>query len=411
MLSYRTAYLKANYPVEFMAAVLGCELGNADKVAHFIGETVAMEIPVLGPDVNQSRESFAPVHDNATSAIRFGLGAIKGVGNGPAEAILIARSAEGPFRNFNDFAQRVDAKSANRKCIENLIKSGAFDSLGDDRGVLLENLDAILNEVSSLRRDAERGQTQLFDLFEDPAEIAEPEPLKGKEMPLSTKLMHERELLGFYLSGHPVAPYASFTNVIDSFTGEDWMKMEDRAPFRVCGVITHVTRKISRRDNRPWCVFHVATTSDTYTLHAFSNCYGDHQQFIGEGNLVLVEGQVVHRKDDEIQLLANSLQPLASGIDQLVKDITFVVGKNGHSAAFVELLRTELEKKMGKTVVRLGIRIDSEQVVVADLAASLSWELNTEQFNQLKVHPAVEDVRFSIPEPQAAEPKWGGKGR
>ncbi|MFO7725080.1 MAG: DNA polymerase III subunit alpha, partial [Oceanipulchritudo sp.] len=129
MLSYRTAYLKANYPVEFMAAVLGCELGNADKVSHFIEEAVAMEIPVLGPDVNASLESFSPASNEGRTCIRFGLGAIKGVGGGPSQSILEARNAGGPFASFSDFARRIDSRTANRRVMENLIKAGAFDSL------------------------------------------------------------------------------------------------------------------------------------------------------------------------------------------------------------------------------------------------------------------------------------------
>ena len=117
-----------------MAAVLGCELGNADKVAHFIEETSGMNIEVLGPDVNASLESFAPVKSHGKPCIRFGLGAIKGVGGGPSHAILETRQKDGPFEDFTDFARRVDSSVANKRVMESLIKAGAFDSLGVDRG-------------------------------------------------------------------------------------------------------------------------------------------------------------------------------------------------------------------------------------------------------------------------------------
>jgi DNA polymerase-3 subunit alpha len=411
MLSYRTAYLKANFPVEFMAAVLGCELGNADKVSHFIEEAVAMEIPVLGPDVNVSLESFAPVKEDGKACIRFGLGAIKGVGGGPSHAIFEARQEGGPFGDLSDFARRVDSKDINKRVFENLVKAGAFDSLGEDRGVLLANLDATLNEIQALRKDEEVGQANMFDMFE--MEAAKPSP-KGKAgspegpvMPLSERLQHEKELLGFYVSGHPMNPYRHFAAAIDTFTGDEWRQMENREPFRICGVITGVSRKISRRDNRPWCVATLATNGGTHTVNAFANCYAEFGPAISEGSLVLVEGQIMRRQDDDVQLAMNGLRPLDQGISDLVKDVTFIISGNGHSSAFVELLRNELQQHMGNTPVRLGVLLDNGQVAVADLASSLEWQLNKEQFLLLRKHPAVRDVRFTVPKPVAPQPRWG----
>jgi DNA polymerase-3 subunit alpha len=409
MLSYRTAYMKANFPVEFMAAVLGCELGNADKVAHFIEEAVSMEIPVLGPDVNASLESFAPVIDHETSCIRFGLGAIKGVGGGPSHSILEEREGNGPFTDFADFAQRVDPKAANKRVMESLIKAGAFDSLGEDRGIILNNLDATMSEVQDLRKDAETGQANMFDMFEmeapsGPEKKAAP---KGPVMPLNEKLKYERELLGFYVSGHPMNPYRHFAAAIDTFHGEEWMKMENREPYRLCGVITGVARKISRRDNRPWCVLTLATTRDSYTIHAFANCYGEFGPAIEEGKMVMIEGQVMRRQDDDVQLAMNTVRALEPAITDLVKDITFVIDNNGQSADFVDVLRTELEQRMGHTRVRLGVLVGDDQMAVADLASSLEWQVNKEQFTLLRKHPAVRDVVFKVPPVAAPQPSWG----
>ena len=411
MLSYRTAYLKANFPVEFMAAVLGCELGNADKVAHFIEEAVAMEIDVLGPDVNASLESFAPVSENGKPAIRFGLGAIKGVGGGPSHAIFESREQDGPFKDFADFARRADSRILNKRVFENLVKAGAFDSLGEDRGTLLANLDATLNEVQALRKDEEIGQANMFGMFEMESPRPSREETKkapaGPVMPLSEKLQYEKELLGFYVSGHPMNPYRHFARAIDTFTGDDWRQMENREPFRLCGVITGVNRRISRRDNRPWCVVTLATTAATYTIHAFANCYAEFGPAIEEGKLVMVEGQIMRRQDDDIQLAMNSVRPLEQAIADLVKEVTFIISGNGHSGGFVEALRHELENHMGTTPVRLGILLDNGQVVIADLASSLEWNLNKDQFLTLRKHPAVRDVRFTVPKPSAPAPRWG----
>ena len=410
MLSYRTAYLKANYPVEFMASVLGCELGNADKVSHFIEEAVAMDIPVLGPDVNVSLESFSPAREKDGTRIRFGLGAIKGVGGGPSRAILEERDSSGPFKDFSDFVRRIDSRHANKRVLESLIKAGAFDSLGEDRGTILTKMDSTVNEAQALRRDEEAGQANLFDLLDmapplKPSE-GQRETVKGPVMPLAEKLQYEKELLGFYVSGHPMSPYRQLAGAIDTFKGDDWQKMENREPYRLCGVITHIARKISRRDNRPWASITIATIRDTYTVFAFADCYEAHQGAITDGSLVLVEGQIIRRKDDEIQLATNTVRPLESAMASLVKGITFIIDGNGHASAFVRLLREELEQRMGGTPVKLGVLLDNGQVAVADLAASLSWEMNTPQLQVLRKHPAVRGVDFAIPQPTAPETRW-----
>ncbi|MEX0322453.1 MAG: DNA polymerase III subunit alpha [Puniceicoccaceae bacterium] len=411
MLSYRTAYMKANFPVEFMAAVLGCELGNADKVAHFIEEAVGMDIPVLGPDVNASLESFAPVIDHDTSCIRFGLGAIKGVGGGPSHEILESRTKDGPFKDFADFATRIDSRVANKRVLESLIKAGAFDSLGEDRGTIMASLDSTMNEIQALRKDAEIGQANMFDMFEMDAPAKSQEKSKpaaeGPVMPLSEKLMYEKELLGFYVSGHPMNPYKHLTRHIDTFTGEDWMKMENREPYRLCGVITGVARRISRRDNRPWAMVTVATTKSTYTINAFANTYADCGSSIEEGKLVCIEGQVMRRQDDDVSLSMNGLRPLESALVDLIKDVTFIIGTNGQSSDFIQLLRNELEQRMGSTPVHLGILLDNGQVAVANLASSLEWQLNKDQFQLLRKHPAVKDIQLTVPPPVAPKNPWG----
>jgi DNA polymerase-3 subunit alpha len=412
MLSYRTAYLKANFPVEFMAAVLGCELGKADKVAHFIEEAAGMGIEVLGPDVNASLESFAPVIDHDARCIRFGLGAIKGVGGGPSNGILTARNEGGPFTDFTDFAKRVEASLTNKRVMENLIKAGAFDSLGDDRGIILDNMESILSEVQAIRKDEERGQGNLFDMLGGDGAGGgggkkKKKCLKGRIMPMNEKLQHEKELLGFYVSGHPMNPYKRVAKAIDTFEGEDWHKMENREPYRLCGVITGVAKKISKNDNLPWCIVTLATTRDTYSIYAFNKCYAEFGPAISEGKLVMVEGQVMRRKDGDVQLAMTSIRSLEPGIADLVRGITFIIDNNGKSSDFVKLLRTELEQRMGHTSVRLGVVVGDDQVAVAELASSLEWNFNKEQFSILSKHPAVRDIQFSISELVAPAPAWG----
>ena len=173
MVAYQTAYLKANYPVQFMAALLTAELGNTEKVAHFIAECEAMGLVVLGPDINESRENFTPVG----AKIRFGLAGIKGVGEQAAQKIIEEREKNGPYADFEDLARRVDGRAINKRVLEHLVKTGAFDFSGAQRKKLFDNIDAALAGAASQARDRAAGQFSLLDML---AEEPTSTPKKGK---------------------------------------------------------------------------------------------------------------------------------------------------------------------------------------------------------------------------------------
>jgi DNA polymerase III alpha subunit len=151
----------------------------------------------------------------------------------------------------------------------------------------------------------------------------------------------------------------------------------------------------------------VATAKDTYSLHAFANCFAEYGPAFEEGKLVIVEGQVMRRPDDDVQLAINSVRPLESSLTELIKGVTFLIESNGKSSEFIRLLRQELEQQMGQTIVRLGILVDSDQYVLAELASSLEWSLNKEQFSKISQHPSVKDILFDVPQPVAPPPAWG----
>jgi DNA polymerase-3 subunit alpha len=412
MLSYRTAYLKANYPVQFMAAVLGCEMGNADKLAHMLDECQAMNVAVLGPDINASRENFTPViNDGSEGAVRFGLAAIRGVGETPSGAIIAEREKNGPFKDFEDFATRVDSKLANRRVMEALIRAGAFDALGEDRGTILHHLEGILREIQDLQKDREAGQANMFDMFDmggggggstqKASSQRPPHP-----MPLAEMLQAEKELLGFYVSGHPMNVYRGLVEQIDTFRGEDYTLMENREPFRLCGVITGLAKKLARRDNRPWVIMTLSTRNDNYIINVYADAYEQYGPSLEEGRCILVEGQVMRRQDDEIQLAANKTQVLDPILPSLIKEVTFIVDGNGQSPDFIRLLRKEIENQNGSVSVKLGFLLSDEEYVVADIAQSLRWNLDRETFQKLRAHPAVRDVHLAVPEVQAPAPRW-----
>lgn len=418
MLSYRTAYLKANYPVQFMAGVLGCELGNSDKLAHMLEECQSMGVSVLGPDVNASRSNFTPViAAGSDGAIRFGLAAIKGVGEGPARTIIEEREANGPYVDFRDFATRIDSKTANRRVLENLIRTGAFDELKEERGDLLHNLERILGEIADLQKDRERGQENMFDLLgmgsesssNGNGEKGRTHP-KGPLMPLSEKLQSEKDLLGFYVSGHPMNAYRGLTEHLDTFTGDDFRKMENREPFRLCAVIIGVAKKLSRKDNRPWAILTVATRTSTYEVCAYSETFEQNSSLFEVGRCVMIEGGVQRRQDDEVGLSANRVADLDAALPSLVRELTFIVSPHDASATdFIRVLRETLEDSIGRVKVMIGFKIEEDQLLIGDLAQSLSWSLSMRDFSTLRLHPAVEDILVVAPEPEVPPPAWARK--
>src|SRR5690606_34779975 len=200
--SYQTAWLKAHYPAEFMAAVLSSDMDNTDKVVGFLDEARAMGLEVLPPDVNASAHMFEAKADDT---IRYGLGAVKGVGRGACEAVVDARERGGPFADLLDFCKRVDSNRLNKRALEALVNAGALDALGRNRASLMLQLPEVLKATDQLAREREAGQVSLFGGGEEPAlRIELPEAV---DWPLLQRLQGERETLGHYLSGHPLDPY------------------------------------------------------------------------------------------------------------------------------------------------------------------------------------------------------------
>ena len=206
IVAYQTAYLKANYPVEFFCAMMTNDMANTEKLSEYIAEAREFGIEVLQPDVNESGVYFAPARDG--KAIRFGLAAIKGVGEAAVEAILKARNESGKFKTLSELCERVDGRSLGRKTLEALIKTGACDCFGQTRATLFAQIERTLARAASILSDKQKGQSSLFGALEEKAPPM-PEAISNlPEWPQHELLAHEKELLGFYVTGHPLTPFA-----------------------------------------------------------------------------------------------------------------------------------------------------------------------------------------------------------
>jgi DNA polymerase-3 subunit alpha len=320
VVSYQTAYLKAHYPVEFMAGLLSNEINNTEKISVFVAECKRMGIAILPPDVNKSSLKFtpetssvaggvdpgrsAPEQKNAAgvsapgysqNAIRYGLAAIKNVGEGAMESAIAERERGGEFKSLEDFCGRLGTRVANKKMIESLIKAGAFDFLGRQRAELFACIDEALGAAAAAHRDRTAGQVSLFDEVSAPALTSRPrnvQPWTEHE-----KLSYEKELLGFYVSGHPLDAYAAVfaANKYPSLAA--LKEMADRTPVKVAGAIVQLEKKFTKKEGKPFAVTWMEDLTGTIEVVIWNDVYSQVSEILATGRVVEVRGTVDSRGD------------------------------------------------------------------------------------------------------------------
>jgi len=296
LLSYQTAYVKAHYPVEFMAALLTVERHDSDKVAEYIRDARAMGIAVLPPDINRSGFDFKVVGEE----ILFGLSAVKNVGEGAARAILEERERGGRFRSLGDFLKRLDEKVVNKRTLESLIKAGAFDAFGD-RARLLASLDALLRWAAESR---ERERSGMMGLF---AEVEEPPLVEAEPLDEITRLRYEKEALGIYVSGHPVLRYPGLREVASCPLAELPHFARDlppRARVLLSGMVEEVVRKPTRSGGM-MARFMLSDETGALEVVAFGRAYEGVSPKLKEDTPLLVLAEV-EREEGGLRVIAQA---------------------------------------------------------------------------------------------------------
>ena len=310
VVSYRTAYLKTYYPVEFMAATLNSFLGNLDKIPEYIAECKRMNIEILKPSINKSYTKFTVNEDK----IRFGLGSVKNVGTAAIEAIVEERNKNGEFKSFTDFCERIQGEAVNKKCIESLIKSGAFDELGETRHTLIESFEGILDTISGETRKSIQGQVTMFDIAnEETTEKHKYNLNRIEEYEERTLLDMEKEMLGIYISGHPLE---KIKEQIQKNTNINTLQMinmkeendlsKDGKPVKYAGIITSVKKKYTKNNT----IMAFVSIEDLYgvtEIIVFDSCYNRSSSELLVDNIVLVEGRLSIREDDDVKIVANTI--------------------------------------------------------------------------------------------------------
>jgi DNA polymerase III subunit alpha len=327
LISYQTAYLKANYPVEFMAGLLSNEINNTDKISTFVGECKRMGIPILPPDVNRSGLKFMPegtvaaVSDRReerddgqrpplqeSNAIRYGLAAIKNVGQGAMELAIREREARGEFTSLEDFCRRLDSRIANRKILESLVRCGAFDFLGRERAELFACIDESLAAALATHRDRASGQVSLFADMPPPAS----RPSAKRVLPWTEheKMSYEKELLGFYVTGHPLDAYAALLSEGRYQTIASLNELPDRAAFRIGGAIVQVDKKFTKKEGKPFAVVWLEDLTATLEVVLWNEVYATVSDTLVLGRVIAVQG-TLDKRDDAIRAVAQKLKVLA----------------------------------------------------------------------------------------------------
>ncbi|MDE6576457.1 MAG: DNA polymerase III subunit alpha [Opitutales bacterium] len=383
IIAYRTAYLKANYPVEFMAAMLSAELGNADRAAYYIAECARMKIPLRSPDINQSLQSFTPDHQEG--CIRFGLAAIKGVGDVAAENIIQERETHGTYKSFSDFIARVDLRIVNKRVLECLIYSSAFDSFGIDRQHLAQSLEKVMNEAASVQKDREAGQFQLFNLLdtsatEDTAQMTIDQ--SGPKMSKTDKLNYEKSLLGFYVTGHPLDDYRSVLDAIDTAKHLEAIGEE----FRLCGVVSSVEKRITKKDNRLWASFQLEMRIGQLSLSCFPSTFERYGDLLVEGNIVVVTGTHRVTEGDErftIQEIVTAPQFLSQHTRQIFWEIS------SKKTTFLERIYDYISQHTGTTQSILCFKDTGIQRAIPE-ALNCQFDFDKIQSLQIPHHLVIE---------------------
>jgi DNA polymerase III subunit alpha len=353
---YQTGYLKTHYPTEFMAALMTTDMGNADKIVGYFTECRDLNIKVLPPDVNESHKNFTVVDH----AIRFGLAAIKNVGAGAVESIIDIRNQSGPFNSFFEFCRRVDLHKVNKRMLEGLIKTGAFDSTGAKRSQLAAVVDQAVEDGAAAQRERDLGQTNIFgdelqgrDRAEHPAM-----PLPNiPEWDQSERLKHERELTGFYISSHPLARYEATIQALATATTISLPELSDGRDVKLCGIVTTVKSMLTKKGDR-MAYLTLEDLHGVVEVIVFPDLYKQAGELVVPERLVRITG-TIDRGDKGTKIRGVKIEPLAEVQAQAIKRVHIRLTDRPDVADELPRLREIFLRHPGSTTISLTMQMDS----------------------------------------------------
>lgn len=397
LVAFQTGYLKANYPAEYMAAVLSRNISDIKKITIFMDETRRMGMEVLGPDVNESNLMFTV---NKDGNIRFGLGAIKGVGESAVLQLIEEREKNGLFRDIYDMVERVNLNSLNKKNLEAMAVAGAFDcfpsisraqyfSLDTKGSSFIEGLIKYGNTAKMIRNSSQQslfGESGGFDMVK-------PEPSVCPDWPKLEKLNREKEVIGIYLSSHPLD---DFRLEIETFTNATLADLQNLREYldrevTVAGMVTDTKNGISK-NGKPYGSFTIQDYSDSFRIMMFDKDYIDNSKFFTLGYYLLIRGRVQKRpyRDDELEFRVKNIYLLSSVKDDLIKTVTLKINPENISSGMINELKELVLENKGETELRFLFLDSDDKISLPMFSRTLRVRLNNELVSYLDDHPGIE---------------------
>jgi DNA polymerase-3 subunit alpha len=381
LIAYQTAYLKANYPAEFMAATMTLDMANTDKLAFFRSELSRLNITILPPDVNKSEVKFSV----EGGVIRYALAAVKNAGVGAMEALVAARTRGGPFKSLTDFASRLDGAAINKRLLENLIKSGALDSIHANRNQLLEGAESILRHAQSKASDRASKQVSLFGEGDNAQKLALPNVSDWRPM---ERLSHEFDAIGFYLSAHPLDAYSGTLQSLHVIKAKDVgsLTAQDCAtPIKMAGTVVSKRERVGKRGNK-YAFVVLSDDTGTFEVMMFSEVLSVSRELLDSGApvLLMLDAQM---EEDKVRLLASRVDSLEKALAARVRNLKIRVAPELPVDEFQKLLA---EDGRGKGRIVLLARSNGH---VIEVALPGSYAIQPKTLSGLKDIPGILEMR------------------
>jgi DNA polymerase-3 subunit alpha len=408
IVAYQTAYLKANYPVEFFCAMMTNDMADTAKLSQYINEAREFGIEVLQPDMNESGVYFAPARDG--KAIRFGLAAIKGVGEVAVEAILKARNEGGKFKSLSELCERVDGRAVGRKTLEALIKTGACDCLGQTRATLFAQIERTLARAASILSDKQKGQSSLFGALEEKAPPM-PESISNlPEWPQHELLAHEKELLGFYVTGHPLTPFAP---ILEKYTLTNTAKLAElpnRSLTRIGGLIAAVQNGVSKKSGKPYSMVTLEDLEGSVQILCMNENYDKYREWLTPNKAILVIGEV-NTGDDRPKIFPQEIMPLEDAPKKFTRQVHLRLHTAHLKPEQLESVRELVAAHPGKCPLLLCFMRPGGEVIFMDTNErfSVTPSLKLQQEADARFGEETYYARVDTSLPERAPRRWERK--
>lgn len=398
--AYQTAYLKSHYPSEYMAGVLTTQLGNIDKITFFMEECKSLGLLVLGPDINESAKTFGV---NKKGEIRFGLGAIKGTGDAAVENIIEARKEGGNFKDIFDFIQRVNLRAVNKKTLESLAYAGAFDCFEEVNraqyfSALTGNsfIELLIRYANKYHEDKNSNQASLFGNLEDGAfDIAKPNPDKIEDWGNIEKLKYEKEVVGFYISGHPLDQFAIEMNLCKPLD-ELLLPENENLDFSIGGIVTSVMVRQSKNGN-PFVIFKIEDYNSSIEMLLGGKDYIDYNNYLKEGLFLFIKGRVQRRynRPDELEFKIYHMDLLQNVKSKHFNAVNLTLDIHALNKKMISELDGLRKKHPGNYSLKIKIMDNAQEIDLVLFSRNTKVDINPEMYKDLKLTFGARNVSFT----------------